>query len=264
MLAIKTKNILFVSQYLYPHGGGGSGRFVYDNARHLAQAGYQVDILLPRAASDLKYQIDDDHINIHSFGSRLYFILKKFIPRTILDLIWSRHYVKKLLKKQKYYLVVFHHLPAAAFCFNLKNLRGQKWLYQFYASPFMEWKFEHEAAYTPAKKVFGFFLLWLEKRLYAHAPRLIVLSRYTKNILTDNFKVPVEKITELSGAVDTAQFYRRQIVPAEINSLWPANTFKLLSVRRLEKRMGLEMLIKAVALLKEQGCKISLVIAGTG
>ncbi|NJK35880.1 MAG: glycosyltransferase family 4 protein [Oscillatoriales cyanobacterium SM2_2_1] len=106
---------------------------------------------------------------------------------------------------------------------------------------------------------------WLEGQVYRRARGLIVLSEAFRSVLHEGYGVPTERIHVVPGGVDVSRFVpavsplqaRRQLG-------WPEDRYCLLSVRRLTQRMGLESLIRAIALLRPTLPLIRLYIAGTG
>jgi glycosyltransferase involved in cell wall biosynthesis len=77
----------------------------------------------------------------------------------------------------------------------------------------------------------------VEQRAYHSATRLVVLSEAFSDILVQEFSVPEERVAVIPGGVDTRTFH-----PASSPQRRPHT---VLSVRRLERRMGLDVLIDA-------------------
>lgn len=107
---------------------------------------------------------------------------------------------------------------------------------------------------------------WLERRVYLRSTRFIVLSKAFEKILTSRYGVAPERVHVVPGCVDAARF-DIDLSPARARQRLqlPQDRPIVLAVRRLVRRMGLEDLVDAMALLKAQyGSDAMLLIAGKG
>jgi glycosyltransferase involved in cell wall biosynthesis len=107
---------------------------------------------------------------------------------------------------------------------------------------------------------------WLERTVYARSTRLIVLSRAFGEILTERYGVMPERVRVVPGCVDVSRFdIDLTSAHARQRLQLPLDRPIVLAVRRLVRRMGLEDLIDAMALLKgRRGADAMLLIAGKG
>jgi glycosyltransferase involved in cell wall biosynthesis len=107
---------------------------------------------------------------------------------------------------------------------------------------------------------------WLERTVYARSTRLIVLSKAFGEILTARYGVTPERVRVVPGCVDVSRFdIDLTNVRARQRLQLPLDRPIVLAVRRLVRRMGLEDLIDAMALLKSRrGADAMLLIAGKG
>lgn len=94
-----------------------------------------------------------------------------------------------------------------------------------------------------------------EKRTYQLADRIVTVSEATKNALLEKYAIPKYKITVIHNAVDTNRFH-----PLEI----PKEPYSLLYVGRIDKRKGLEFLIRSMPLIREQIPDVQLLVGGKG
>jgi glycosyltransferase involved in cell wall biosynthesis len=109
------------------------------------------------------------------------------------------------------------------------------------------------------------FKYWIERYVYHHCDRFIVLSKAFGNILHETYRVPWKKIHIIPGGVDINRFQMtlsRQ--EARIQLDWPQERTILFTTRRLVHRMGLDKLLKALVIVKEQVPNVWLAIAGKG
>jgi glycosyltransferase involved in cell wall biosynthesis len=110
-----------------------------------------------------------------------------------------------------------------------------------------------------------FFRQWVEQRVYDRCDRFIVLSKAFGSILHEHYNVPWSKIHVIPGGVDTTQFQNtlsREQARQQLG--WHPNRFILFTPRRLVQRMGLDVLLNALAEVKAQHSEIWLAIAGKG
>ncbi|WP_323119928.1 glycosyltransferase family 4 protein [Burkholderia alba] len=105
----------------------------------------------------------------------------------------------------------------------------------------------------------------LEQTVYARSSRLIVLSQAFGQILTSRYRIDPARVRVVPGCVDTAQF-DLPITPADARRTLqlPQDRPIVLAVRRLVRRMGLEDLIDAIAIVRKRHPDVLLLIAGKG
>ncbi len=94
-----------------------------------------------------------------------------------------------------------------------------------------------------------------EKRTYRLAAGIVCVSHDTKRVLVDHYGVPEEKISVIHNAVDTTAFY-------PLGKQKKHNT--VLYVGRIDKRKGIEPLIRSVAFVKREVPDAVLLVGGTG
>ncbi len=109
-----------------------------------------------------------------------------------------------------------------------KYISGQKWKYLLYS---------------------------LEKRMYGNADKLIAVSEDTRNVLIQNYGVDSSKIELIHCGVDLKRFKRDEKIQKFENSL--------LFVGRLDKRKGIDFLIKALPLVKKEIPNVKLFVIGS-
>ena len=105
----------------------------------------------------------------------------------------------------------------------------------------------------------------VERAVYRRAARLITLSRAFAEVLSRSYGIPEERIRIIPGGVDTRRFavsHSQRQARAELSP--PSDRPIIVAVRRLARRMGLEELLAAIALIRSQAPEVLLVIAGIG
>jgi glycosyltransferase involved in cell wall biosynthesis len=105
----------------------------------------------------------------------------------------------------------------------------------------------------------------IEQRVYRASDQFIVLSHAFKDVLVDSYGVPGDRVHVIPGGVDTERFNLGDDmirIRKELNL--PQDKTILVSVRRLAHRMGLDRLIQAVSILRDDVPDLLLVLIGTG
>lgn len=102
----------------------------------------------------------------------------------------------------------------------------------------------------------------VEQSVYQSARRLIVLSTAFRDVLSNDYGIPAERIRIVPGGVETRRFRPSDKLAARRQLGWPEDARIILCVRRLVRRMGLANLIEAFSAVEHPNA--ILVIAGRG
>ncbi len=94
-----------------------------------------------------------------------------------------------------------------------------------------------------------------EKKTYRLADRIVAVSEATKNALVEQYDIPEYKITVIHNAVDTDRFH-----PQGLSKL----PYSLLYVGRIDKRKGVDFLIRSMPFVREQIPDVQLLVGGKG
>lgn len=110
------------------------------------------------------------------------------------------------------------------------------------------------------------FLLWVvEGACLRRATRIHVLSNFSAHQLWKLYRIPADRIVKIPGGVDTERFRPASDRNAVRQALGlPACRPVLFTVRNLEARMGLDILIRAMVVLRRHIPKVLLLIGGAG
>ncbi len=153
--------------------------------------------------------------------------------------------------------------------------------FALYASPWMQdiprnmplvvnfhgpWADEIAAEATTVKGRFSAFRAHLiERAVYRRADRVITLSEAFRDIAHRRYRIPLDRIRVVPGAVDTAPYLKApRRTEARERLGWPTERPILLAIRRIARRMGLENLIDAMAEVRRAHPKALLLIGGKG
>ncbi|GFE68193.1 glycosyltransferase family 4 protein [Chroococcus sp. FPU101] len=228
-----------------PENAGGLNRVYYDCIKYLPQVGVTLNGLVAGSTSVLQ----NSNGIVRSFAS----------PSASLWHRWQslRENFFQLLQENDYDLIVSHF---ALYTFPVLDQLGDRPLVIHFHGP---WASESRVAGS------NIISVWLRKNLeqitYQQATKFVVLSQAFREILHQEYRVPFEQIQIVSGGVEVEQF-NIALSPNEARTKlgWSQERSIILAIRRLEKRMGLENLIAALAQVRQKEPDVLLLIAGKG
>ncbi len=229
----------------FPEQGGGLDRFYYDCTRYLPQVGVDVKGLVAGSSTIEK----DTNGRVKAFAVPDASILKRWLG--------VRKSFKELTSQQDYDLIVSHF---AFYTFPLLNMLDDRPLVTHFHGP---WALESgvEANKSLAVKV----KKWLEQSTYRRSQLFIVLSQTFRDILHQEYQVPLEQINIIPGGVDIDRFNISLSQTEACSQLsWHQDRPIIFCIRRLAKRMGLENLVAAMAKVRTVCPDALLYIAGKG
>jgi phosphatidyl-myo-inositol dimannoside synthase len=124
--------------------------------------------------------------------------------------------------------------------------------------PYVCWTHGEELGFASSSRE----LTWLMRKTYAAAKGVLANSHNSARLLESDWRVPAERITVVHPGVDTARFH-----PAADPAGWrrqfaPAGEILFLSVGRLQRRKGHDLVLRAMAQLTD--LPIRYLIAGDG
>ncbi len=231
----------------FPEQPEGVSRYYYDCIRNLPNAGVDIQGLVTGS----------EQAAIATNGQ-----IRAFAP-TDASLLTRLQAIRQSVRHQltsaeaEYDLVVAHF---ALYAFPILNQLGNLPLVIHFHGP---WALESNAE---NQKTWAILVKkTLEKITYRRASSLIVLSQAFKDLLHQQYTVPLDKIKIIPGGVDLNQF-KTDLSPIEArNKLgWQQERTVLFCVRRLVRRMGLENLLTAIDRVRTQYPDVLLYIAGKG
>jgi glycosyltransferase involved in cell wall biosynthesis len=180
------------------------------------------------------------------------------LPRHIFVNFWAIRFLKQLgvsiwLFFNVYRIISEYHLDKL----NIHSGPGGVFLTQRLPIPvIVTCHHTYWQQYTQIKSQFWKRLfLPFEKITYRLATRIVCVSEDTKRILVEQYDIPAQKIIVIHNAVDTKSFY-----PLNIQKM-PNG---ILYVGRIDKRKGIDFLIRSMALVIHQIPNAHLIVGGTG
>lgn len=241
-----SSSILCIGNSWFPTMAGGLNRYLYELTHHLAANQDRVELCgvglpetLPNYPIKLTNLADPDSPIVQRFWSTRTNFLKN-----------------RLLSKPD--AINLHFAP---YSFPLLDILPKNVPVTFnFQGP---WAIESQQ--EGASKLNVFFKHWIEQTVYNRCDRFIVLSKAFGTILHQEYHIPWSKINVIPGGVDTNRFQAnlsRQEARTQLN--WPQDRKILFTPRRLVHRMGIDILLNAIAKIKSNIPDIWLAIAGKG
>jgi phosphatidylinositol alpha-1,6-mannosyltransferase len=126
--------------------------------------------------------------------------------------------------------------------------------------PFMVYVHGEELSYGDHSRE----LAWMMRRVFSGSERVIVNSQNTKRLVHSHWKVSDERLTMLHPGVDTQRFRPSPRNSKIRGTLGWADRTVILTVGRLQKRKGHDMLIRALPQIRESVPNVLYAIVGEG
>jgi glycosyltransferase involved in cell wall biosynthesis len=140
-------------------------------------------------------------------------------------------------------------------------------LYVFHASAPLEERFlrRRSGGLRRAKSILlDPLLVVLERIAVRRAATIAVLSEYSRELLVARHPAARDRVALVRGGLDFDRFAGGDPARARVSQSLPDDIPFVLTVRRLEPRMGVEELLRATALLSQRGVRVTVGVAGAG
>lgn len=243
--ATKAASILCVGKEWFPNTPGGLNRYVYELIHQLAASGDSVELCasnLPNSCIQPSLALTNLAAAQQPLPQRLWTSQRQFQQRSLVtpDAI-SLHF--------------------ALYSFPLLNALPQDIPITF--------TFHGPWAMESARERQFSLNVWLKQRMEQHVydrcDRFIVLSQAFGTILHQSYGISWDRIHVIPGGVNTKWFCPRLSKTAAREALgWPLDRPILFTPRRLVQRMGIDVLLEAMAEVKAKVPEVWLAIAGKG
>jgi glycosyltransferase involved in cell wall biosynthesis len=222
----------------------GLERYYAELVIHLPSLGTEVTGLV----YELKEAPKVEGLKLISFGTQ-----NKSPARKFLD---QRRILKRYLNNG--IDVVVSHCTPSLFP-SLNDLGGKPLICHFHGPRYLERTVEG------ANPLAIQLLKYIEHKVYARADHIITLSHYMKDVLEETYGYPGERISVVPGGVNVDQF-KQCLTREEARKRLelPVDRPIILTVRRLDRRMGLRNLIEAMSEVSRINPDVLLLIAGKG
>jgi glycosyltransferase involved in cell wall biosynthesis len=248
--------ILVASDQWFPDHQGGSARLAAKLAEGLAARGHEITVLAPRNGSVGESR--EPGVTIRRVLAR------NVLPQTLTDPLETWRHAREL--PDDGFDVLLAHESTTAVGLGGRARRTPLVL-MFHASAAREQRYLRSRLPVGVKRLTTYALApslgLLERRAVGYADRILVLSDFSRSLLHEDHELDDGLIRTVPGLVDTRRFSPGDGMQAARARLGVEPDGPLLvTVRRLEPRMGIDRLLRALPLLDRDD--VTLVVAGTG
>jgi glycosyltransferase involved in cell wall biosynthesis len=247
--------ILVATDQWSPDVAGGSARVAADTARVLGRRGHDVVVLAP-ARPGLPTVADEEGIEVRRVIGRGRF------PQTLADPVLMRRHARGLRGRSFDVLLAHQNTNAAG----LASARmGTPLAFVFHSSPVVELRFGRPRL-TGARKAAAFaldpVLAGLERTAIRSAAAVLALSRFSEDLLSARHPQAAGRVHVVGGGVSDA-FFDEPADPEGCRERLGIPLGRLVfTARRLDPRMGVDLLVDAFALIDD--ASVVLAVAGSG
>ncbi len=261
------RRILHVTTYVHPDSAGGAERVVHGLARAQARAGDDVLVLCGNHAGQPAREVIDG-FQVERFplppgrrGARFLLAVAASCRRAL-----AAH------TGRPFDILHTHQVATAATALRLRDLARAR-VHSFYAPYHAEFAVEkgldqaRGAASAAARLRDRLACLAgraLDRRCLLLADRVVVLSCFSAEQARALAPSCGARLLLVPPGVDSERFRPAAGQDAGAPACWPAGVLRLLTVRRLVRRMGIDSAIAAAARLRAEGMKLVLAVAGSG
>jgi glycosyltransferase involved in cell wall biosynthesis len=248
--------ILCAIDQWFPDRQAGSARLGAAVSAGLAARGHEITVLAPRNGS--VGESNEAGVVVRRVLAR------NVLPQTLTDPVETWRHAREL--PEDGFDVLLAHESTTAMGLRRRG-KTTPLVLMFHASAAREQRFLRTQLQPGLKKLstyaLGPSLGLMERRAVAAADRILVLSDFSRSLLLEDHRLDENRISTVPGLVDTERFSPadgRQAARGRLG-LDVAGPL-LLTVRRLEPRMGVDRLLRALPLVGRED--VTLVVAGSG
>ena len=248
--------ILVAVDQWFPDAQAGSARLAAQAAEALAARGHDVTALVPKNGS-----VGESHER----GVTVRRVLaRNALPQTLTDPVETWRHARELPADDFDVLLAHESTTAIGLLGHAKRV---PLVLMFHASAAREQRYLRSRLPFGLRKLTTYALApslsLLERRAVESAERILVLSDFSRSILHADHALDDRLVSTVPGLVDTERFAPGDGKEAARRSLGvEVDGPLLLTVRRLEPRMGIDRLLLALPLLGRDD--VTLVVAGSG
>jgi glycosyltransferase involved in cell wall biosynthesis len=244
---------------------GGAERLLWEEASRLARRGHRVRLACRAPEGETPAEVERDGVHIRHFPCD-----RRSGLRHLLSSIRNAgQAVTELLGKEPADVLLAFQPLGGFGAFRVRAARAVPACYTFLSPAPLE--YASRAGMTArhrgglAGQVARLVLRAVEGRCLRRAVRIRVLSDFSRDQLGALYRISGPRIVRIPGGVDLARFHPAADPSAVRRDLGlPSGEPLLLTVRNLEYRMGLDNLLRAMALLRPALPHFRLLIGGTG
>ncbi|MFW6130917.1 MAG: glycosyltransferase family 4 protein, partial [Atribacterota bacterium] len=248
----KLFKILIVHSYFYPEKVGGSEKVTYDISNILAKAGHEVTVLVGSNNKDIPTVKKKENLKIIR-----YYRSEANPIFTIFSVIFNLYRIASNLMKNDEFDIINIHSSLCGWGLLLnRDINEVPLIYTFHSPAHIDFKYENKyRRYRGFKKflksiyleLYPYLIKKQQLNLLKKSYKVICLSNYMKKQVLNIFGISDKKTVVIPHCVDINKlnFKRRHIKNSTTRRLKDEKKI-ILTVRRLEYRMGVDNLIRAM------------------
>lgn len=244
---------------------GGGERVLWEQASRLVKRGHRVRILCRSPRDGFTETVERQGVSLHHFPADRRSLFRFFAS----SIRQARRAVTRLLAEEASDVLHVHQPFSGYGALRSDRARGLPCLYTFHSPAPLEYISRRGMTGMHRPGLLGRagqVTLWaIERACLRRATRIHVLSDFSAALLWKLYRIPSDRIVKIPGAADLERFQPapdRRAVRASLGL--PPRSPVLLTVRNLEARMGLDMLVRAMALVRRRVPDVLLLIGGAG
>lgn len=259
-------NILLIAETSACQLTGGASRTLGEQADGLKKRGHNVGLLVRAPSGDSRSQAVFKTIPEFRYG-----VCRRSAPFFVLSSIVQSVRVFDHIQNHLFHpdSVIIHQSLAGFGPLLFRRKRVPAWIYNCHSLAHEEYLTRNTPGNGVGARLFYFLHVgmrcWIERWTMRRCSIVTVESRFMKERVIANHRIPAEKIHVVPAAADVFRFkpcFDKQALRARMNL--PTDRIILFTVRNLVPRMGLENLIKAFAVIEKTDPDMLLVIGGAG
>ncbi len=251
--------VLVAAGEWFPDSESGFARVVTDTARWLARRGHEVTALVP-ATEGLPATAIEGSLTIRRA------IVRNPLPQTFTDVYQTAKHAQNV--NGDGCDVALAHAPGNVV--GLKRALPRTPIVQVFHAPHSrELRFDREHLPLGRRRLATYALepafVLMERAAMRRSDRILALSDFSRSLIAEDHPAATSRVRRVWGGVDVDRFSPgdgRAAARARLG-LHPKGQL-LVTVRRLEPRMGIDRLLHAVQRLREQGIPVEIAIVGGG
>lgn len=258
-MIVKRSKILMIGDSVYPDTMGGSHRHIHDISKLLAIKGYDVAVFSPMQKGVTSEREEIDGFTIYRYKKR------KNKVFSLLDFLVNPYILfLRYVKTNGYPDIIHGHWPLTCilvFFYCRLRKTPSRLVYTFHGPCFEEYNLELEGSGI-IKKIFIRFVRIVERAVIEKCDAVQTASNYMKEKLINLYNCK-EKVSVNRLFVDLDNF---KICTNEANRpiVFVPGYKYVFVLRRLKKRMGIQLLLEAIAIVIKSHPEIKLLIGGQG
>ena len=266
--AMAEKRLLILASSYFPEEPSGAARLAFDLARGFEQTGCEVWLLVQSRRGETGFCATDDGLHVlryhllpgHGWGAfragqhirAAKDLMTTYLPAAP-DVIHGHDLLPYIAALDLY------EASKAMKCYTVHSPAVEELPIVWKAEGFLGWP----------KTLLGLPIIRrYERRALSVSDRLEAKSQYTRKLVEASYGSEIgDRLRIIPGWIEDGRF--GVLTPERIRAAreklgWPHDKPVLFALRRLESRMGIDTLLKALAILKGEGFDLFASIAGTG